>query len=172
MTSIAAMPMQLRPILLALILGAMTVLAAGCGDDGPDPSIPQDDATTLIAKIQEIEANVDNGSCLVAADRTDDLISDIEALPPDVNDDVKQALLNGANNLRLQLADPDKCEGRTTTTEPTTTEETSTEEPTTTRDTTPDVTTTPTQTQTTPTQTQTTQTSPSGGVGPGSSGGL
>lgn len=168
--SIAAMPKRLRPILLALTLAASAALY-GCGNSGPDPSIAPENARTLLAKIAEIKANVDVGSCLVAADKTDDLLADVADLPSSVNGDVKQALDNGANNLKLLLTDPSKCQGRaeTTTTEtttaPTTTEETTTER-------TQPTTTTPTQTQTTPTQTQTipdTTTTPgaSGGIGPG-----
>jgi len=170
--TIAAMPMRLRPVLLALLLAASAALY-GCGNSGPDPSIPAQDAAVLRAKIEEIKANVDVGSCLVAADKTDDLLADIADLPSSVNNDVKQALDSGANNLKLLLTDPSKCEGRsaTTTTEsttaPTTTEETTTQR-------TQSTTTTETQTQpTTTTQTQTTptQTTPgggaSGGIGPG-----
>jgi hypothetical protein len=165
--SIAAMPKRLRPILLALFLAASAALY-GCGNSGPDPSISGDDAQTLLAKISEIRANVDVGSCLVAADKTDDLLADIADLPSSVNSDVKQALDNGANNLELLLRDPAQCEGRvsTTTSTPSATESTPTTK-------TQPTTTTPTQTQTTPTQTQTTptqtQTTPgaSGGIGPG-----
>ena len=173
LASIAAMP-KLRPILLVLALAGATGGLLGCGgNSGPDPSIASDDARTLLAKIQEIQANVDVGSCAVAADKTDDLIVDIQDLPSDVNPDVTRALDSGANNLKLLLSDPNQCESRspTTTSTPSTTE--STTEETTTTKTRPSTTTTPTQTQTTtPTQTQTTQTSPSGGVGPGSPGGL
>jgi len=170
--TIAAMPKRLRPILLALILAASAAFAGCGGNSGPDPSISEQNAQTLLAKIAEIRANVEVGSCLVAADKTDDLLADIEDLPSSVNSDVRQALDNGANNLKLLLTDPSKCEGRsetttseTTTTEPTTTEETTTErtEPTTTERT--QTQTTPTQTQTTPTQTQTTP-GASGGIGP------
>lgn len=151
------------------------MVLAGCGgDSGPDPSISREDAQTLLAQVQEIEDNVEVGSCIVASDRTDQLISDIGELPDSVDEDVRQALDNGANNLRLLLADPDQCEREETTVETTTEEEPTTteeaEEETTTRETTtrPEQ----TQTKTTPTQTQTTPTNPSGGVGPGSSGGL
>ena len=173
MASIAAMP-KLRPILLALALAGASAGLLGCGgSSGPDPSIPADNSQILLAKIQEIQANVDVGSCLVAADKTDDLIADIQNLPSDVNADVTRALESGANNLKLLLSDPSQCESRsaTTTSTPSTTQ--STTEATTTTKTRPSTTTTPTQTQTTtPTQTQTTQTNPSGGVGPGSPGGL
>jgi hypothetical protein len=170
--SIAAMPKRLRPIFLAIFL-ALSAALYGCGNSGPDPSISAGEAQPLLAKIAEIKANVDVGSCVVAGDKTDDLLADIADLPSSVNNDVKQALDNGANNLKILLNDPSKCEGRTettTTTEtttPSTTEETTTErtQSTTTK-------TTPTQTQTTPTQTQTTPsttTTPgaSGGIGPG-----
>jgi hypothetical protein len=169
--SIAAMPKRLRPILLALFLAASAV-AAGCGNSGPDPSIPQADARILLAKIEEIKANVDVGSCLVASDKTDDLLADVANLPSGVNSDVQQALDNGANNLKLLLNDPSQCQGRTettttteSTTAPTTTEETTTErtEPTTTEETQTQPTTT-TQTQTTPTQSTP---GASGGIGPG-----
>jgi hypothetical protein len=166
------MPIKIRSVLLALIPVAGIMVLAGCGGDGgPDPSISPEDTQTLLAQIQEIEDNVEVGSCIVASDRTDQLISDIGELPDSVDEDVRQALDNGANNLRLLLADPDQCEREETTVETTTEEEpTTTEEETTTRETTtrPEQ----TQTKTTPTQTQTTPTNPSGGVGPGSSGGL
>jgi hypothetical protein len=170
--SIPAMPKLLRPILLALILAASPAALFGCGgSSGPDPSISGQEAAVLTAKIDEIKANVDVGSCLVAADKTDDLIADVQELPSSVDSDVRQALENGANNLKLLLTDPSKCEGRsettTTETEPTTTEETTTErtEPTTTERTQTQETTT-TQTQTTPTQT-TQGGGASGGIGPG-----
>ena len=167
--SIAAMPKMLRPTLLALILVAAAAGILGCGgSSGPDPSIQPQEAAVLSSKIDEIQANVQVGSCLVAADKTDDLIADIQQLPSSVNSDVKTALENGANQLKILLSDPSQCEGRTTTSEtttstPSTTESTPTNtQPTTTAKTTP--------TQTTPTQTQT-QTVPttggSGGIGPG-----
>ena len=173
MASIAAMPNKLRSILLALTLAGASAGILGCGgDDGPDPSIPTENARTLLAKITEIRANVEVGSCLVADEKTDDLLADIDELPSSVNDDVRQALENGANNLKLLLSNPNQCESRATTSETTTTTPSTTEETTTTK--TRPTTTTQTQTQpsttTTQTQTQTqpsTTTGGSGGIGPG-----
>jgi hypothetical protein len=167
--SIAAMPKMLRPTLLALFLAAAAAGVLGCGgSSGPDPSIQPQEAAVLSSKIDEIQANVRVGSCLVAADKTDDLIADIQQLPSSVNSDVKSALENGANQLKILLADPNQCQGRTTTSE-TTTSTPSTTESTTTK--TQPTTTTRTQTQqTTTTQTQTgpsTTTGGSGGIGPG-----
>jgi hypothetical protein len=167
--SIAAMPKMLRPTLLALLLAAAAAGVLGCGgSSGPDPSLSGQEAATLNSKITEIQDNVDVGSCLVAADKTDDLIADVQALPSSVNSDVKTALLNGANQLKILVSDPDQCQGRTTTSETTTTP--STTESTTTTKTQP---TTTTRTQTQPTTTTQTQTGPStttggsGGIGPG-----
>ena len=166
--SIAAMPKPLRATVLALVLTASSAGVIGCGSSGPDPSIPPENAQTLLAKIAEIKANVDVGSCLVAAAKTDDLLADIADLPSSVNSDVQQALDSGANNLKLLLTDPSKCAGRTdtTTTEtttPSTTEETTTEptQPTTTE-----------RTQTQPTTTTQTQTNPNVTTTPGASGGI
>jgi hypothetical protein len=173
--SIAAMPKKLRPILLALFLAAAAGGVLGCGgSSGPDPSIAPQEAAVLSSKIDEIQANVAVGSCLVASDKTDDLIADIQELPSSVNSDVKSALENGANQLKVLLGDPDKCEGRTTTTETTTSTPSTTESTTTTK--TQPTTTTRTQTQTQPTTTTNTSTqgttigggnNGSGGIGPG-----
>ncbi len=170
--SIAAMPKKLRPILLALFLAAAAAGVLGCGgSSGPDPSLSSQEAAVLSSKIDEIQANVQVGSCVVAQDKTDDLIADVQSLPSSVNDQVKTALENGANQLKILLGDPSQCQGRTTsTTSPTTTSTPSTTESTPTK-TRPTTTTTPTQTQ--PTTTTPTQTSPtttpggSGGIGPG-----
>jgi hypothetical protein len=172
LASIAAMPKGLRPILLALFLAAAAAGVLGCGgSSGPDPSIPSQEAAVLNSKIDEINANVQVGSCLVASEKTDDLISDIQSLPSSVNSDVKTALANGANQLKLLLADPNQCQGRTTTSETTTSTPSTTESTTTTK--TRPTTTTGTNTDTVPNVTTTgTQTTPppttgSGGIGPG-----
>jgi len=163
--TIAAM-LKLRPILLALTLACASAGLLGCGGSGsPDPSIPPESARTLLAKITEIQANVQVGSCLVASDKTDELIADVDQLPSGVNGDVKTALQDGANQLKLLLADPNQCQGRTTTPQTSTSTPSTTESTTTTRTQPPTTTqtTTPTQTQTTPPPT----TGGSGGIGPG-----
>jgi len=152
------------------IIALATVLAiAGCGSDNEgEGDLPPDDASTLLGQLDEVQANLEVGSCFVAADEADNLIADIEQLPSSVDGDLRRALENGAEQLRVLLEDPDQCERPTTvetTTDETTTEETTTEEDTTTRETeTEPKTTTTTPTQTTPT------TPGSGGVGPGGTG--
>jgi hypothetical protein len=169
--SIAAMPKRLRPILLALIVAGASAGVLGCGGDGgPDPSISAQEAGVLVSRLDEIQSNVDVGSCLVAADRTEELLAEIDQLPDSVDQEVRNALTRGATNLLDLLEDPEQCEPRTTTVETTTTAPTTTEEePTTTQRTRPETTTTPTQTQPNTTTTPTTPTTPggaSGGIGP------
>jgi hypothetical protein len=158
----------------ALAAAAVLIVAAGvsaCGGDGePEPSIPRENAVTLLGTLEEIQANVDNGSCLVAAGKVQELQGELEELPSDANDDLVEALQRGSVNLNDLVQDPDQCETPTVTeTTPTETVPTETEEPETTTERTQ-----PPQTQTQPqtTTTQTTPTQPSGGVGPGTPGGL
>jgi len=167
MASIAAVP-RARKTSAILLASAAAVAAFGCGNSDPEPSIPLDDAEALAARIDEVRANVDNGSCLVALDRTDDLIAEINGLPDEVNQDVQNALAEGANNLKDQLEDPDQCEP----VEETTTEETTTEEDTTTEETTTEETTTEETQPTTTTQPAPPPPAPPGGSGGGGSGGV
>jgi len=150
------------------LIAVFAALAAGCGgDDESEGDLPADDAATLLGQLEQVQANLDVGSCFVAADEADVMIAEIEDLPADVDGDLRRALENGAEQLRILVEDPDQCE-RPTTTEETTTEETTTEETETEEDTTTRETQTEPMTTTTPTQPTTPTTPGSGGVGPGS----
>ena len=52
----------------------------------------------------------------MAANRTQDLLTEIDQLPGSVNQQVKNALVRGANNLLGLVHDPSKCQSRSTTT--------------------------------------------------------
>ena len=163
LASMAAMR-RARKIVAIAVIAAASAGAVGCGDNSNQASIPPDDAQQLIDKLDEIRSNIDQGSCFVASDKTDEFVSEVEALPSDVNGDVKQALESGAANLQNLLADPNECQTQTDTTTETTTTET-TEPSTSTRETTTQ--TQPTETQQTQTQQTQTNGGGSGGVGPG-----
>jgi hypothetical protein len=165
MASIAAMRLS-RPIFAPLCAIAAAAALAGCGSDDLEPSIPAESALTLIGTLQEIQANVDAGSCLVAGDKVDELKAEISELPAEVNDDVSQALENGADQLAILVSDPAECERPAqpdTTTQETTTQQTTTEQPTTQQTTTAPPTTT---TAPPPTTTTAPPTNPGGGVSP------
>ena len=89
-----------RKIVAAIAVATAATVAIGCGDSGTEPSIPLENAEELAATIDEIRANVDNGSCLVAQDRADELIGEIDGLPSEVDQDVQNALDRGALNLK------------------------------------------------------------------------
>jgi hypothetical protein len=157
-----------KAIFAVLALAAMLAVAGCGGDDETQGDLPADDAATLLGQLEEVQANVDVGSCFVAADEADNLIADIQELPSDVDGDLREALERGSEQLRDLVEDPEQCERPTTvetTTEETTTEETEPEEDTATRETETEPTTT-----TTPTEPTTPTTPGSGGVGPGGTG--
>jgi hypothetical protein len=174
LATIAAMPKRLRVILAAAIAASSLGLAA-CGDEGTEPSIPPDAAETLLADLEEIQANIDVDSCFAASTRVDDLVNNIQNLPPSVDEELKRNLEASAERLQTLLSegatDDPACTDDTDTEDETTTEETTTEEPTTTEETTKETTTEePTTTEETTTTPPTTTTGPpggSGGIGPG-----
>jgi hypothetical protein len=149
-----------RKLITAAAIAAATTLAA-CGDDEPEPSIPFENAQTLVATLDEVRDNVDVGSCTVATGKVQEFEDELNDLPSDVDDEVRDGLQRAALNLgRLveEECDQDEPEEPTTTeeTEPTeTTEETEPTEPT--EETEP----------TEPTDTGTTTTPPGGGGGSG-----
>jgi hypothetical protein len=168
--NIAAM-LRGRTMVAAVAIAAVCAGAAGCGGDNePDPSIPRDSSETLLATLEEIQANVDNGSCLVASGKVQELQDELNELPSDVDADLVEALERASINLNDLVQDPDQCESQAETTTTTESVPTETTEPETTTQRTQ--TQPPTQTQPQTTTTQSTPTQPSGGVGPGTPGGL
>jgi hypothetical protein len=162
-----------RPkLILPLICLATAALAAGCGggDDEPEPSIPQASAVTLVSTLQEVQDNVDVGSCLIAQDKVQEFQEELSQLPSDVNADVVDALQKGGLNLGT-LVEEDCDRQEETTTEETETQDTETQD----TETQETDTTQPTETQAPPTTTTTPQPPPNtggGGVGPPGSDGL
>jgi hypothetical protein len=164
LASIAAMQGP-KPILILLCLLASAGLASGCGDEEPKPSIPLQNATTLVSTLQEIQDNVDAGSCLIAADKVQEFQDELSQLPSDVNNDVLDALQRGALSLG-DLIEEDCDQPEETTTEETTTDEDTTTEETTTEETTTE------QTTTEETTTEPPPNTGDGGIGPPGSDGL
>jgi hypothetical protein len=171
MASIAAVS-RAKKIGAVIAVAGVAAVVVGCGgEDEPEPSIPLEDATGLVAELDEVRENVEVGSCVVAQEQAEEFLARVDDLPSDVNDEVRDALEDGGNRLVSLATDPSQCESDTETeTEPTETEPT---EPTETEPTDTEPTETqPTETtETTPTE-PTTPTQPppgggSGGVGPG-----
>ncbi len=95
-----------RRITLLALAGA-AVLAAGCGSDDEGAPIPQDAASALEAQLATVQARLDNGTlgaCEDISQRPDDNNVDavedqLNALPDDVDQDTRDALIQGFNRL-------------------------------------------------------------------------
>jgi hypothetical protein len=150
---------------IAAVLGCAAAFALGAcgGDEEVEPSIPGDNAATLLTTLDEIEANVSEGSCVVAEGEVQEFQDELGQLPADVDQEVVDALQSSA--LKLSELIDEECDApEETTTEETTTEE----EPTTTEETTTEETTTQETEPTTPTQPPPPEDpGGSGGIGPG-----
>jgi hypothetical protein len=162
---------------------ALLALLAGCGGDDEGKPIPAAQADALQAQLDGIEGRLDAGSAgacrdVVEGDDTNvKAVQDqIDALPADVDADVRDALQRSFDRL-FQLVN-DECnrlEGEETSTETTPTETTPPATVTETVPTTPA--TTPTATATTPSTTESPSTAPgqdgdgSGGAGAPGAGG-
>ena len=149
-TSIGPMPGKLRNTLLGAV--AATAIA-GCGSD--DGTIPEGNAENLLNRVDAIDSHVDQGDCGEAAAQAEGFREDVDALPAEVDDEVKEGLRESASQLATLTSsdceetdenttdiggvvptdtteEPETTETETTeTTEPETTTEQTTEEPTT-----------------------------------------
>jgi hypothetical protein len=163
MSRLAPMRRLLAPT-LALGLGALcAVVVASCGG-GNSQLLSGDNANQLNTALDRIASDANRGACSSAASLADSIANQLNQ-QSNLDRDLKSALIQGFQRLKVLAGNPSTCLTlSTTTTTPTTT--TATTQAQTTK-------TTPTQTQTTPTQTTPTQTTPttttngSGGVGGG-----
>ncbi len=156
LSRLAAMRGTLRN---SLLMCAFALALAGCGSD--DGTIPPGDADNLLNQIDAVRDAVQEGDCDLAQSHAEELISQVDELPNDVDPEVAGALTKAAANLDDLAANPDQCtetgasgipgaqptettdttetvEPETTTTETTTTDEEPPEEETTTIEPPPD----------------------------------
>jgi hypothetical protein len=138
-TSIAPMPGPLRTAVLGAV--AATVIA-GCGSD--EGTIPPDNATAMLNRLEAVQSNVDAGDCVNAQAQADEFKSDVNLLPAEVDDEVKKGLQQSADqleNLASSQCEPDS--GATGASGPTETTDSETSTPTATATTTTETTTEP-----------------------------
>jgi hypothetical protein len=119
-------------LLLSIVLGAVFATGlASCGDDGGG-EIPPENADAMLAFVGDARDAAAVGDCLAVENAAEQIRGEVNALPPDVDPELRSALSTGANNLESLARDPATCE--TTPAEPTTTTTTTTDEETTTTD--------------------------------------
>jgi hypothetical protein len=136
-----------RTIFLSLALGAVcatTLVACGGDEEG---TIPPASASAMIAALDEAQAAQEANECEAIANAASEVSDAAAGLPSDTDPEVRQAVIDGAEQLFRLARSPDTCETATgpegqqqepdtttTTTSPTTTTEettTTTEETTT-----------------------------------------
>jgi hypothetical protein len=122
---------------LAIVACVIGLTACGGGDDtGP---IPREQGDLLLAQLDQIESAAQEGLCEDAQATALSFAQGVNDLPPEVEGDLRQALVKASANLEeLATEQCDPVSGATgdAGTEPTTTETTTTTEPTTTETTT------------------------------------
>ena len=138
-TRLAAMPRR-GPICLLSCVFALAFASCGSSNDG---TIPPDEADTLLTLVAAVKNDVVNGECDRAKAHAQELVSEVDQLPNEVDRDVADELAKAATNLEglsetdctdtgasgeTGVATTSTTSSTTTevTTAPTTTEETST----------------------------------------------
>ncbi len=138
-TRLAAMPRR-GPICLLSCVFALAFASCGSSNDG---TIPPDEADTLLTLVAAVKNDVVNGECDRAKAHAQELVSEVDQLPNEVDPDVADELAKAATNLEglsetdctdtgasgeTGVATTSTTSSTTTevTTAPTTTEETST----------------------------------------------
>jgi hypothetical protein len=130
------MPGRLRNTLLA---GALAIAIGGCGGDD-EGSIPNDDSAELLRLVDSIESETQNGNCELAQQQALEFSARVDALPQDVDPEVRQGLDEASQQIEDLTQDPTEC-AVTGATDPSEVETTTEEEPETTTDEEPETTT-------------------------------
>jgi hypothetical protein len=119
---------------LTSTLVVLAVAVPGCGGGGDEPTIPRDEANRLVELLQQAQiAGGDQDRCDTLLSLVPRIESEVANLPSSVDDDTRQTLEDGVDNLgenaRSECAGVDETETTETETTPT---ETTEPEPTTT----------------------------------------
>ncbi len=84
------------PICLLSCVFALAFASCGSSTDG---TIPPDDAETLLTLVAAVQSDVNNGECDRARDHAQELVSEVDQLPNEVDPDVADELAKAATNL-------------------------------------------------------------------------
>jgi hypothetical protein len=102
-----------RTIFLSLALGAVcaTTLAACGGDD--EGTIPPESASVMLAALDEAQAALEANECETIASAASEVSDQAAGLPSETDPEVRQAVIDGAEQLFRLARSPDKCETAT-----------------------------------------------------------
>jgi len=96
-------------------LGAAAAFAcvftlAACGGESDEGTIPQDEGSTILEQLEQLEEQVNNGECDEAEATAMSVSEAIAALPDDVDGELRQTLITASSQLVEQTRDPQQCE--------------------------------------------------------------
>jgi hypothetical protein len=123
------------PHRLARVLGKRAILGAvagvgcalamnACGSDDDQGTIPQDQGTQIIALLDQLEQRVEDGSCDAAQATATEIGNRIQALPEQVDGELRRTLVTASGRLAEQTRtqceeEPEKPEEPLPPTDPT-----------------------------------------------------
>ena len=113
----------LAAVLACLVSG---IILTGCAEDRSN-LIPKDTADSLIEQLDRAQALAESNQCFKAQDVALSAQLEIENLGPEVDPELKRALIDGVTQLQGFLGDPGKCLELENSEEPVETEEPPTE---------------------------------------------
>ena len=101
--------MPAKPLRIAALAVAATVMIAGCGS-GEEGTIPQADADTLLSYVQAVDQNIADNECALAVQQAENFSEGVKDLPPEVDGEVRQGLEEAAVQLLELTSDPSQCD--------------------------------------------------------------
>jgi hypothetical protein len=99
-----------RWLQISLLAPFVALALAGCGS-GDDGTIPEENGNELLALLDAMQSDIDGGDCETIDDRAAQVQAQVQALPADVDPEVKTELLDAAAQLEFLSVDdpPEEC---------------------------------------------------------------
>lgn len=96
-------------------LGAMSTIAcalalSACGGKDEEGTIPQDQGDQIVALLDQMDQRVDDGNCVAAQATALEIVRRVQALPEEVDGELREALVTASDNLVSQSRDSDQCQ--------------------------------------------------------------
>ena len=88
-----------RAILGAMATAACALAVSACGGEEEEGTIPQDQAAQIEALLNQLEQRLDEGNCKGAEDTALEITIRVEALPDQVDGELRQTLVAASSNL-------------------------------------------------------------------------
>lgn len=95
-------------------LGAMSTIAcalamSACGGNDEEGTIPQDQGDQIVALLDQLDQRVDDGNCVAAQATALEIVRRVEALPEEVDGELRETLVTASGNLVSQSRS-DQCQ--------------------------------------------------------------